>query len=156
LEDAVPGKEIKRRSFLNYILGGGVTAVLASVFYPIYKYMKPPDIPEANQSQVTACTLTELKATEHRYKTFRFGRQLGIVVWLKDMDIRAFSATCTHLDCTVQFRPDLNILWCACHNGQYDLTGRNIAGPPPRPLEEWVVHYDETSDNIFVSKGGTA
>jgi Rieske Fe-S protein len=155
-EKTVPGGKMKRRSFLNYILGGGVAAVLATIFYPIYRYMKPPDIPEANQSQVTACTLTELKAAENRYKTFRFGRQLGIVVLLADGEIRAFSATCTHLDCTVQYRPDLNILWCACHNGQYDMTGRNIAGPPPRPLQQWTVHYDESSDNIFVSKGGTA
>ena len=25
--------------------------------------------------------------------------------------------------------------FCNCHNGLYDINGRNIAGPPPRPLE---------------------
>lgn len=142
---------IKRRSFLNYLLGGGVLAWLGAVFYPVFKYMQPPEIPEANQSQVTVCTKAELEAAENGYKTFKFGRQLGILILLTSGEIRAFSATCTHLDCTVQYRPDLNILWCACHNGQYDLAGRNIAGPPPRPLEQWVVHYDEATDNIFVS-----
>ena len=47
---------------------------------------------------------------------------------------RALSATCTHLGCIVQYRSDLQEIWCACHNGLYDLNGRNISGPPPRPL----------------------
>ena len=123
----MPDEKLKRRSFLNYLLGGSTLAVLGAMFYPVYKYMKPPEIPEANQSQVTACTLAELKATESNYKTFKFGRELGIVVLLPDGEIRAYPATCTHLDCTVQYRSDLNILWCACHNGQYDMSGRNIA-----------------------------
>ncbi len=148
----MPKEKIKRRSFLNLLLGGGTVAWLASVLFPVFKYMKPPEIPEAVQSQVTACTLAELQSTEQNYKTFKFGRKLGIVVLLPDGSIRAYEATCTHLDCTIQYRPDLNILWCACHNGQYDMTGRNIAGPPPRPLEQWVIHHDKASDNIFVSK----
>jgi Rieske Fe-S protein len=148
----VPNEKIKRRSFINYLLGGGTLAWLGSVLFPVIKYMQPPEVPEAAQSQVTACTLTELQSTEEGYKTFKFGRELGIVVLLSDGGIRAFAATCTHLDCTIQYRSDLNILWCACHNGQYDMAGRNIAGPPPRPLEQWVVHHDEASDNIFVSK----
>jgi Rieske Fe-S protein len=39
----------------------------------------------------------------------------------------------------VQYRDDFKHIWCACHNGHFDLTGRNIAGPPPRPLEEYRV-----------------
>jgi cytochrome b6-f complex iron-sulfur subunit len=39
----------------------------------------------------------------------------------------------------VQFRPDMGHIWCACHNGHFDLAGRNIQGPPPRPLEELAV-----------------
>ena len=53
---------------------------------------------------------------------------------------RALSAVCTHLGCTVQLRPDGQSIWCACHNGLYDLEGRNVSGPPPRPLESYVVH----------------
>lgn len=138
---------------MNYIFGGGVMAWLAVVFYPVFKYMQPPEVAEADQSQVTACTLSELKSTEGKFKTFKFGRKLGLVILMPNDDIRAFAATCTHLDCTVQYRPDLNVLWCACHNGRYDLTGRNISGPPPRPLKQWTAHYDEATDNIYVSKG---
>lgn len=149
-------RKIGRRSFLDYLIGGGILGTIAAVFYPISRYLRPPEIPEANQSQVTASSLAELKAAENKYKIFKFGRQLGIVVLMPDEEIRAFSAICTHLDCTVQYLPGQNILWCACHNGKYDMTGRNIAGPPPRPLEQWAVHYDQATDNIYVSKGKEA
>ena len=67
-------------------------------------------------------------------------------------DFRAFSAVCTHLDCIVQYRKDLKQIWCACHNGHYDLRGVNIAGPPPRPLEEFNVNI--VMDEIIISRPG--
>ena len=38
-----------------------------------------------------------------------------------------------------QYRDDIGHIWCACHNGHFDLNGRNIAGPPPEPLEAFDV-----------------
>ena len=49
-------------------------------------------------------------------------------------ELRALTAKCTHLDCTVQYRAERSDIWCACHNGTYDLKGQNVSGPPPRPL----------------------
>jgi Rieske Fe-S protein len=63
-----------------------------------------------------------------------------IVVRVSDTDYRAFAATCTHLDCIVEYRQDKELIWCWCHNGAYDLQGRNVAGPPPRPLQQFAVH----------------
>ncbi len=42
------------------------------------------------------------------------------------------------------------MIWCACHNGRYDLTGKNVSGPPPRPLEEF--HVNVRGDEIIVSR----
>ena len=47
---------------------------------------------------------------------------------------RPSAATCTHLACTVQYRPERSDIWCACHDGVYDANGTNVSGPPPRPL----------------------
>ena len=66
-------------------------------------------------------------------------------------EVRAFSAQCTHLNCTVQYRGDFQHIWCACHNGHYDLQGKNIEGPPPRPLDTYEV--DVAGDDIYVTKG---
>jgi len=70
-----------------------------------------------------------------------------IVVRAADSDFRAFSATCTHLDCIVGFQKERNRIWCNCHGGTYDLTGRNVAGPPPRPLTAFKV-------NLVAKSGG--
>jgi Rieske Fe-S protein len=71
-------------------------------------------------------------------KVFRFAGRPALVLRTREGELRAFSAVCTHLQCTVQYRPDLDLIWCACHNGRFDLTGRNVAGPPPRPLEQFA------------------
>ena len=79
------------------------------------------------------------------------GKAITDVVLIKTPsgELRAFSAVCTHLSCTVQFRPDIENIWCACHNGHYDLNGRNISGPPPRPLDSYNVNV--RGDQIIVS-----
>jgi cytochrome b6-f complex iron-sulfur subunit len=41
-------------------------------------------------------------------------------------------------------------VWCACHNGCYDLSGKNISGPPPRGLESYDVHV--RGQEIYVTK----
>ena len=61
----------------------------------------------------------------------------------------ALAATCTHLDCIVQYREDTKQIWCACHNGVYDLNGRNISGPPPRPLKIFDVKV--VKDEIIIT-----
>ena len=38
-------------------------------------------------------------------------------------EIRALGAVCTHMGCTLQFRPDWGDLRCPCHNASFDLTG---------------------------------
>lgn len=140
-----------RRSFLGIILGGSVFATLASIVYPISKYLIPPPSGEANVRQLKLpFTRSFLEAEETHAKLFKFGRTLGIIVLSDDGNLTAMAATCTHLDCTVQHRRDLGVVWCACHNGRYDLNGRNISGPPPQPLEQYTVK--EVGQDIFVTR----
>jgi len=127
-----------RRRFLNWFLGTSMGAMCASMVYPLARYIIPPDVPEAQTSRVVAGHEGDLKPNEG--KIFRFGDRPGILVRLQDGRYRAYSATCTHLNCTVQYRGDAKQLWCACHNGFYDLNGQVVAGPPPRPLDEFVVN----------------
>ncbi len=145
-------EERTRRDFLGIILGGGLIATLGATIYPIFKYLLPPPSGEANVSQVKLpFKKADIAADPKKAKTFRFGRDLGIIVLLPSGDLRALSARCTHLDCTVQNKPDEGLLWCACHNGKYSYDGRNISGPPPKPLQVFAVNI--VGEDIFVSKG---
>lgn len=137
-----------KREFLKYILGGSFFAWVASVLYPVVAYMKPPQQGEVEVTSVKAGKLSEIE--KESGQIVRFGTKPIILIRTTDGELRAFSATCTHLDCTVQFRKDMGVIWCACHNGKYDFTGRNIAGPPPRPLDEFRVVLQ--GDDVFISK----
>ena len=138
-----------RRSFLNYLLGTGTVATLGAILYPIFRFMVPPKVVESSASSVTAAKVAEMKPNQGRI--FKFGSKPGLLIQTPEGEYRAFSATCTHLDCTVQYREDEKLIWCACHNGRYDLTGKNVSGPPPRPLEEFTVNV--RGDEIIVSRG---
>ncbi len=137
-----------RRGFLNWFLGTSVGAMCVSMLYPVARYISPPEVPEASTQSVVAGREGDLKPNQG--KIFRFGEQPGILVRTEDGGYRALSATCTHLNCTVQFRGDLKQIWCACHNGFYDLSGKNVSGPPPRPLEEYKVNVAD--GEIVVSR----
>jgi cytochrome b6-f complex iron-sulfur subunit len=146
-----------RRGFLSWLLGGGALALLGSILYPVIKYIVPPPAGEANVSQIKLpFKLSDLAARPRRFEIFKFGKGAGIVFITPDGEVRALSAVCTHLGCLVQYRPKRGDIWCACHNGRYDLLGRNISGPPPRPLEEFVVHVNEATGTITVAKSSNA
>ena len=77
---------------------------------------------------------------ERGYKIIRFGSTPVILVRIGESDFRAFTATCTHLDCIVEYQPKQKRIFCNCHNGEYDLNGINVGGPPPRPLAPYQVN----------------
>jgi cytochrome b6-f complex iron-sulfur subunit len=137
-----------RRNFLDYLLGTSALATLGAIIYPILRFMSPPQIIESTESSVVAAKLSELPPNTG--KIFKFGNKPGILVRSASGEFKAFSAVCTHLDCIVQYRPDTKQIWCACHNGQYNLNGKNIGGPPPRPLEEFKVNT--RGDDVVVSR----
>ena len=137
-----------RRRFVGFLLGGGLLGSATSFFYPVLRYLVPPPAVDLGGDSVVAAKVGELKPNSG--KIFRFGSRPGLLLLAGDGQYRAMAGTCTHLSCTVQYRGDLHQVWCACHNGMYDLNGRNLSGPPPRPLEAYDVHV--RGDEIVVSR----
>ncbi len=141
-----------RRGLLGLLLGSSLLASLAAIFYPILKFVLPPKTGELDTDTVVAAQADEL--APNSAKIFRFGNRPGLLVRLADGSYRAFSAVCTHLNCTVQFRARQHDIWCACHNGIYDLQGQVVSGPPPRPLEHYQVHV--RGEDVVVARGTSA
>jgi cytochrome b6-f complex iron-sulfur subunit len=145
-----PGEGTRRRSFIRWFFGTAVGAFLVAVFYPVTRYIIPPAAAESSSSSVTL----GIKASDlepNSAEIFKFGNRAGILLRTPSGELRAFSAVCTHLSCIVQYRPDISQIWCACHNGHFDLNGHNVSGPPPAPLEAYTVNVRE--DEIVVSRG---
>jgi cytochrome b6-f complex iron-sulfur subunit len=149
----VGDEKIPRREALNYLLGAGVGALGIAAIYPIVRYIIPPPASRGGTSSVLAAKVGDLKPNQG--KIFKFGDAPAILILKPGGDPAgassyvAFTAVCTHLNCTVQYREDLGEIWCACHNGHYDLNGKVISGPPPSPLAQYRVAVK--GDEIFVS-----
>jgi cytochrome b6-f complex iron-sulfur subunit len=138
----------ERRTLIRWLLGSGFAASIASFVYPAIRFMNPPDIPEASVNEVSAGKAQDLKPNSG--KIVKFGSRPALLVRVSDTEWRAFSAVCTHLNCTVQYRDSTRQIWCACHNGTYDLNGHVISGPPPAPLEEYAVKV--RGDEVVISR----
>jgi Rieske Fe-S protein len=137
-----------RRKFLNWILGGGAATFLAAVFYPVFKYLTPPPAQDATVEAVSAGPADGFGINSSRI--VKFGSRPALVIRDTQGEFKAYIAICTHLDCTVQYLPDDTVIWCACHNGKYDLNGINISGPPPRPLDKLQVNVQD--GEVFISE----
>ncbi len=139
----------ERRRFIHWFLGGSFGALIASIIYPVLRFISPPRIPEPSTAQIEAGDTNDPQLLQKGFKIVRFGSDPVIVVRASDTDVRALSATCTHLDCIVGYQKDRSLIWCNCHGGSYDLNGRNVGGPPPRPLTPYKV-------NLVPKSGGTS
>lgn len=72
-----------------------------------------------------------------------------IMVLRTDEEVLAFSRRCTDLGCLVSWSKEREQFLCPCHQGVFDKTGRNIAGPPPRPLDRFEVV--KRGDQLYVN-----
>jgi cytochrome b6-f complex iron-sulfur subunit len=150
MTEAAWGHEPTRRTFVNWFLGTSAGAFLLAVLYPVARYLVPPAVGESTAASVTLAVKPD-EVKPNSGQLFKFGSRPAILIRTPAGELRAFSAVCTHLNCTVQYRADLSRIWCACHNGHYDLNGKNIEGPPPRPLDTLVVNA--RGSQIVVGKG---
>jgi Rieske Fe-S protein len=128
-----------RRDFLNWLLGSSLGTLVLWALYPVVRFVNTPPVPESTAAQVDAGATNDPAFQDTGYKIVRFGEDPLIVLRVDEDDFRAFSATCTHLDCIVEYQKDERRIWCNCHNGMYDLSGQVVSGPPPRPLQAFRV-----------------
>ena len=64
----------------------------------------------------------------------------AVLVRFSDGEYRAYSRSCTHAGCSVDFDASSRCLKCPCHRGTFDARmGQVMYGPPRRPLDEIVL-----------------
>lgn len=82
--------------------------------------------------------------------TYPTERDRCLLVRISEEEIVAFSQSCTHLSCAVIPKVSEGVFLCPCHEGYFDLrTGKNLAGPPPRPLPRITLEID--GDDILAT-----
>jgi Rieske Fe-S protein len=119
------------------MVGGSLAGIFAVAVYPAWRYIFPGRIgPEPREAELPGMADLLKPGTG---ELFPFGSKPGLILKKPNGEIKAFSAICTHFDCTVMVRPEEGDIFCACHDGFYDFDGNVTGGPPPRPLDEFVV-----------------
>jgi Rieske Fe-S protein len=71
------------------------------------------------------------------------------VVRSAEGDYRIFDSHCTHLGCPYHWEAAASRFVCPCHGGQFDRTGKVVAGPPPRPLD----YYESKVEGVTLLMG---
>ncbi len=141
-----------RRDFLRFVFMGVGACYAAAVGYPVYRYLTSP----AERAQGLAAIKEVNLKDAHKLPLgsvlmFKFGSRPAMLIHHKDDSWVALDAVCTHLGCTVEYQPARNVIHCNCHGGEYDAqTGKNISGPPPKPLKQYVALV--VADGVLVSR----
>jgi cytochrome b6-f complex iron-sulfur subunit len=130
------GVDTERRRFLGWIsaAAAAVLAAFASLvgvgfLYPI-KRRKPRPLFVCLKSEVPKNQPLEIKDTRGR----------KVLLMLKTGgELMAIGTVCSHLGCTVFYRPKKKIFECPCHSGVFDQEGNPVSGPPQEPLHRYPV-----------------
>ena len=137
-------KGISRRNLLSKVLatwGFLSTVPMVSV---LVQFLSPSESDLAPAESLRIDSFQEIE--KNSAKVVRFGKEPAIIIHTESGQYKAFMARCTHLGCIVKYEgenvPHLN---CNCHGSVFDLTGKNLTGPAPRPLEPLRVAVDEQS-----------
>jgi cytochrome b6-f complex iron-sulfur subunit len=133
-----------RRTFLVASLGALGVAGLGAVLYPLLSYLAPSK--SAGSKQSVTLKLSEIP--EGGAKFFDLNGAAGVIIKLKDGNLAAFSAVCTHLGCIIQWQKDQYKFVCPCHGGQFSTEGAVLGGPPPKPLAKLA--FAVTGDSVTI------
>ena len=142
------GEEIGRRKFLTGIIGVVAGAVTFIVGLPAIGYLISPGVRRQTVEQwYTLGPIDSLVLGVPTGFPYSYRIQDGWVeatisgtAWAVSHDgvnVTTFSDVCTHLSCRVNWREDLEVFFCPCHDGTFNIDGEVVAGPPPRPLDEF-------------------
>lgn len=145
------GAPAQRRSFLSGVLGTAFAGWLGTVLYPVFRYLSPlQERVSADEAELSEKSRKEVEAAG--FAIVPLGTERVLVFRDPKGTLRATSAKCTHEGCTVQYKADESIIWCACHNGRFDVDGRVLSGPPPRALVAYKAS-GSLETKVVVSRG---
>lgn len=137
--------ENKRRDFIGLMFGG--VAAVGGIFAlgGVKKTWDP--LPSVKAAGFTTVDLSPMQPGEFRQVEWR---KKPIFIIKKNDEMKSNNSRdivigtdrymvaiglCTHLGCIPSWKPNTQIFKCACHGGEFDASGVNVFGPPPRPLD---------------------
>lgn len=137
-------KGLTRRGLLTkaFAVWGVLSAV--PILNVVVRFMAPKPSSLSATETLRLDSFQEIE--KNSAKVVRFGKEPAIIIHTESGQYKAFLARCTHLGCVVKYEGDeVPHLNCNCHGSVFDMTGKNLSGPAPRPLEALRVSVDDKS-----------
>lgn len=143
-------------------IGGAIGAVLG---FPLVRYLlypvgrrvvsssgEPVDAGAAPPEGATAPVRMQITADEQR-DAWAVATQVPLgAAWVSrrpDGSLRAFSTTCPHLGCAVDYDAEAGTYKCPCHTSAFAPDGSKLSGPAKRGLDELPV--EQRGDRVFIT-----
>lgn len=137
---------VSRRDFAKFLtlVSGGL--MVGSGLVAAKAYILPKEVVEGEHF---VCKKDEIPVGGTRAFVIEGSTIPYILIHLESGEFKAYEQKCTHLSCSVFYKPGTDVIYCPCHNGSFDAkTGEVLAGPPPRALPNLEVFLK--GDDIFV------
>jgi Rieske Fe-S protein len=133
---AIIHDDVGRRRFLSQaVMAFGLLFGMGTLAMRFAQFLVPSPVPKryepvliGTESRVPMGEAVAMDLSGHK-----------IMVLRTDEGVVAFSRKCTDLGCLVSWSKERAQFVCPCHQGVFDKTGLNVAGPPPRPLDRYEV-----------------
>jgi menaquinol-cytochrome c reductase iron-sulfur subunit len=158
-------ESMNRRAFqlaAIYILGAliGLALAIPTIIY----LLVPPRtrnragwVDAGDISQLTFGSPAEMSFQESRIDGWRVvtEKKTAWVVKYADNKIVAFGPQCTHLGCAYHWDTPKKQFVCPCHNSFFSIEGQVLAGPAPRPLDQYATRIQNNRLQVGALKVST-
>ena len=137
--------ELTRRGFIGKAIGMIAALIGAVLALPLAGYTILPALRRRTEDWVEILDPDQLRPKEPMSVELVTSVRDG---WLKsatvksvwairknDHDVVVYSPLCTHLGCGYRWEAERQAFFCPCHASVFDIDGRVLAGPAPRPLD---------------------
>ena len=134
-----------RREFFKWVTWLSSSVIGLSLAVPLIGYVISPALTRRKESWMAVGKVEDLPVSEPKDLDYAVTVKDGYLetkktkaVWAikhQDGTVTVFSPICPHLGCGYRWDAQDREFKCPCHGSVYDMNGRVLAGPAPRPLD---------------------
>ncbi len=133
------GGPSSRRSLLRWLWGALGLAAAGEAAWITVSFLRPREATAGRESAILVAGPVDdfAPGTVTAFPAGRF-----YLARLGDGGFLALDRTCTHLGCTVPWVAEEGRFVCPCHASAFDISGRVLSPPAPRPLDLYPVRIE--------------
>jgi cytochrome b6-f complex iron-sulfur subunit len=130
-------QDTKRRNFLNKTFNWLLVFFTILFCYPLFRFIG-----------YTVKTKPRRFGVKAPLKAGGYHIHHEFILFVDNNEAKAFSRICTHLGCRVNFREELKIIECPCHQSRYTTDGLRVSGPAQRNLASLPVEIQKDTEGV--------